>query len=71
VNEDNYSGEHRARDDNEGASVEPVITCENELQIARALYRMLVSKYPDRLVMLCDNQKRVLARSDQPETVLN
>jgi len=44
------------------------VTYEVKLQIARILYRMMVGKYPDRLVTLCD-QKRVLARSDRPETM--
>ncbi len=44
------------------------LTYEVKLQIARILYRMMVGKYPDRLVTLCD-QKRVLARSDRPETM--
>ena len=47
---------------------EPVMTHEHKLQIARILYRMLVGKFPGRLVMLCD-QEQTVARSDRPETL--
>ncbi len=56
----------RARD--EGASFKPVIA-DDKLQVARILYRIMVHQYPDRLVMLCDDQARMQARSDRPETM--
>jgi integration host factor subunit beta len=52
--------------DNECSAVEPVMTHEQKLQIARILYRMMVGKYPGRFVALRDNEQ-VLARSDRPE----
>jgi hypothetical protein len=67
VKED-QSGVERCREPNESAYLEPVITHEVKLQIARALYRMMVGKYPDRLITLCD-QELQLARSDRPETM--
>ena len=52
--------------DDESNTIERVVTHEHKLQIARVLYRMIVGKYPGRLVALRDNEQ-VLARSDRPE----
>lgn len=52
--------------DNESGAVERAVTREHKLQIARILYRMIVGKYPGRLVTLRDKEQ-VLARSDRPE----
>ena len=52
----------------EGAGQEEIIDRHDNLTVARAIYRGRVSQYPGRLVMLCD-RARVLARSDQPETM--
>jgi len=54
------------RNEHDDADVEPVMTHEHKLLIARVLYRMIVGKFPSRFVMLSD-QERVLARSDHPE----
>ena len=54
--------------DDERYGVEAVATHEHKLQIARILYRMMVGKFPGRLVTLCD-QEQTLARSDRPETL--
>ena len=42
---------------------------EDRLDVARTLYKFLVAQYPDRLITLCDDRARVLARSDRPETM--
>ena len=54
----------------EGAGIEWVFERQDDLTIARKLYRTIAKKYPDRVVMLCD-RARVLARSDQPDTMLD
>jgi hypothetical protein len=64
VNEAKSIVERNEHDHESG--VEPVMTHEHKLQIARILYRMIVGKYPGRFVMLRD-QDRLLARSDHPE----
>jgi hypothetical protein len=50
------------------AGVEGVIASEDNLGMARALYRCAVANNPDRVVLLCD-RARVLARSDRPDTM--
>jgi hypothetical protein len=52
----------------EGAGIEEILDRHDNLTIARAIYRGRVAQFPDRLIMLCD-RARVLARSDQPETL--
>jgi hypothetical protein len=51
----------------EGAGIERVFERQDDLTIARKLYRTIAKEYPDRVVMLCD-RGRVLARSDRPDT---
>jgi hypothetical protein len=46
-----------------------VIDSHDCLDVARSLYWHAVMNHPNRLVMLCD-RVRVLARSDQPETII-
>jgi hypothetical protein len=50
------------------AGVEGVIASEDNLSMARALYRYAIANNPDRVVLLCD-RARILARSDRPETM--
>jgi hypothetical protein len=45
-----------------------VVDSDNRLDVARSLYWHAVMNHPNRLVMLRDRD-RVLARSDQPETM--
>jgi hypothetical protein len=52
----------------EDAGIERVFERQDDLAIARKLYRTIAMEYPGRVVMLCD-RARVLARSDQPETM--
>ena len=52
----------------EGAGIERVFARQDDLTIARKLYRTIAKEYPDRVVMLCD-RGRVLARSDRPDTM--
>ena len=52
----------------EGAGIERVFERQDDLTIARKLYRTIAKEYPDRVVMLCD-RAHVLARSDRPETM--
>jgi hypothetical protein len=52
----------------EGSGTEAVIDSDNRLDTAQSLYSRAVMNHPNRLVMLCD-RARVLARSDQPETM--
>jgi hypothetical protein len=56
------------REHNIGGDFEPVFAHEVKLQIARILYRAIVGQFPDRLVMLYD-QEHMLASSDRPETM--
>jgi hypothetical protein len=51
-----------------GAGDEEIVDRHDNLIVARAIYRGRVSQYPGRLVKLRD-RARVLARSDQPETM--
>jgi hypothetical protein len=51
-----------------GGTVEYVIDSDDCLHTARALYQQAVTRYPGRLVMLCD-RARVLARSDRPDMI--
>ena len=50
------------------AGIEGVITSEDDLTKARALYRLAIAHNPDRVILLCD-RARILARSDRPETM--
>jgi hypothetical protein len=52
----------------EGAGIEEILDRHADLKVARSIYRTCVEQYPGRPIMLCDGT-RVLARSDQPETV--
>ena len=54
----------------EDAGIERVFERQDDLAIARKLYRILANEHPDRLIMLCD-RARVLARSDRPDTMPN
>jgi hypothetical protein len=45
-----------------------IVERNDNLTVARTIYRGRVSQYPGRLVMLCD-RARVLARSGRPETM--
>ena len=47
---------------------EEIVDRHDNLTVARAIYRGRVSRYPGRLVRLRE-RARVLARSDQPETM--
>lgn len=51
------------------AGIEGVITSEDDLTKARALYiyRLASARNPDRVVLLCD-RARILARSDRPDS---
>jgi hypothetical protein len=48
----------------EDTGIERVFERQDELAIARKLYRTIATEYPGRVVMLCD-RARVLARSDR------
>jgi hypothetical protein len=50
------------------AGIEGTIASEDNLGVARELYRYAIANNPDRVVLLCD-RARVLARSDRPETM--
>jgi hypothetical protein len=52
----------------EDAGIERVFERQDDLAIARKLYRTIATEYPGRLVMLC-NRACVLARSDRPDTM--
>ena len=54
----------------EGAGIERVFERQDDLTIARKLYRTIAKEHPDRVVMLCD-RAHVLARSDRPDTMLD
>ena len=56
------------REGGEDAGQEEIVDRHNNLTVARAIYRGRVIQYPGRLVKLRD-RSRVLARSDQPETM--
>jgi hypothetical protein len=48
----------------EDTGIERVFERQDDLAIARKLYRTIATEYPGRVVMLCD-RARVLARSDR------
>jgi hypothetical protein len=50
------------------AGIEGTIAGEDNLGVARELYKDAIANNPDRVVLLCD-RARVLARSDRPETM--
>ena len=50
----------------EGRDVEIVLAREDDLGVARTLFGLIVEKYPDQPLMLCD-RARVLARNDLRE----
>jgi hypothetical protein len=50
------------------ARIEGVITSEDDLTKAPALYRLAIAHNPDRVILLCD-RARILARSDRPDTM--
>jgi hypothetical protein len=50
------------------AAIEGVITSEDDLTKARALYRLAIAHNPDRVILLRD-RARILARSDRPDTM--
>jgi hypothetical protein len=56
------------REGGEQAGIERVLVQHHSLAISRALYKAAVKNNPERLVTLSDNA-RILARSDQPETM--
>ena len=51
----------------EGTDIQVVLAREDDLKAARSLFNIIANKYPDQLIMLCD-QARILARNDFPET---
>ena len=53
----------------EGAGIEKVLDQYLNLTIARAVFKAKIKEYPGRLIMLCDQDGQVLARSDRPETI--
>jgi len=56
------------REGGEGAGIERILACHDDLSTARAVYRWHVLNNQGRLVMLCV-RARILARSDGPETM--
>jgi hypothetical protein len=50
------------------ADLEAVLARHDNFKFACALYRVAVKNHKGRLIMLCD-RARVVARSDQPETM--
>lgn len=56
------------RDGGERAGIERVLVRHHNLAASRALYKAAVKNNPERLVILRDSS-RILARSDQPETM--
>jgi hypothetical protein len=50
------------------SGIEGTIASEDNLGVARELYKHAVANNPDRVELLCD-RARVLARSDRPETM--
>jgi hypothetical protein len=49
--------------------IEPEREREDRLKVARTLYNILVAKHLDRLITLCDDDGRVMARSDRSDTM--
>ena len=45
------------------SSVEP--ERKEQLHVARELYKSLLARYPDRLIILCDDRGLMLARTDR------
>jgi hypothetical protein len=60
------AGRYRIEISTEG--IVAVVDSNDRLDVARSLYWHAVMNHPNRLVMLGDRD-RVLARSDQPETM--
>jgi hypothetical protein len=60
------AGRYRIEISSEGIAA--VVDSDDRLDVARSLYWHTVMNHPNRLVMLCD-RNRVIARSDQPETM--
>jgi hypothetical protein len=54
----------------EGAGIERVLDQYLNLSIARAVFKAKIKEYPGRLIMLCNHEAEVLARSDRPETTI-
>lgn len=52
----------------EDTGIERVFERQDDLAIARKLYRRIATEYPGRVVMLCD-RAHVLARSDRLDTM--
>jgi hypothetical protein len=50
------------------AGVEGVIASDDDLITARKLYRLAAAADPERVILLCDGG-RILARSDQPDSM--
>jgi hypothetical protein len=53
----------------EGAGIERMLDQYLNLAIARAVFKTKIKEYPGRLIMLCDQEAKVLARSDRSETI--
>ncbi len=53
----------------EGAGIEQVLDQYLNLTIARSVFKAKIKEYPGRLIMLCDQDAKVLARSDRPEMI--
>jgi hypothetical protein len=63
------AGRHRIELYGEGAGIVAVIDGDDLLEVARSLYwRAIFMNHPNRLEMLCD-RARIIAGSDQPETM--
>ncbi|MGO9684184.1 MAG: hypothetical protein ACLP0B_03915 [Steroidobacteraceae bacterium] len=46
--------------------MEQKLVCDDRLDVARRLYYALCAQNPDRFIILCDAQGRILARHDAP-----
>jgi len=53
----------------EGAGIERMLDQYLNLTIARAVFKAKIKEYLGRLIMLCDQDAKVLARSDRLETI--
>ena len=62
------AGRYRSELCGEGAGIVSVIDSDDLLEVARSLYWRAVVNHRNRRVMLCD-RGRIIARSDQPETM--
>src|SRR5208282_2212706 len=49
-----------------GLPMEQKLVCDDRLDVARRLYYALCAQDPDRFIILCDAQGRILARHDAP-----